>query len=109
GEQERLGARTYELEGELRQHQNVLGQTALELDRSENRILFNRQRTAELTGRLQQLTSEIEQGAVQAAQVEARAAEHGESVTAIQGEVSRVEAILATLAAATAEISGAHN
>ncbi len=44
-EQERLSARTYELEGELRQHQNVLGQTALELDRSENRILFNRQRT----------------------------------------------------------------
>ena len=61
-EQERLSSRTYELEGELRQHQNVLGQTALELDRSENRILFNRQRTAELTGRLQQLNVEIDQG-----------------------------------------------
>ena len=108
-EQERLSSRTYELEGELRQHQNVLGQTALELDRSENRILFNRQRTAELTGRLQQLTVEIEQGAAQAAQVEARAAAHGESVTAIKGEVSRVEAILANLAAASAEISGAHD
>src|SRR5579872_7615175 len=59
-EQERLSSRTYELEGELRQHQNVLGQTALELDRSENRILFNRQRTSELTGRLQQLNMEIE-------------------------------------------------
>ena len=108
-EQERLSSRTYELEGELRQHQNVLGQTALELDRSENRILFNRQRTAELTGRLQQLSVEIEQGAAQAAQVETRAAAHGESVTAIQGEVARVEAILANLAAATAEISGAHD
>ncbi len=108
-EQERLSARTYELEGELRQHQNVLGQTALELDRSENRILFNRQRTAELTGRLQQLTVEIEQGAAQAALVETRAAAHGESVTAIQGEVARVQAILSMLAAATAEISGAHN
>ena len=108
-EQERLSSRTYELEGELRQHQNVLGQTALELDRSENRILFNRQRTAELTGRLQQLNVEIEQGAAQAAQVEARAAAHGESVAAIQGEVARVEAILANLAAATAEISGAHD
>ena len=83
-EQERLSSRTYELEGELRQHQNILGQTALELDRSENRILFNRQRTAELTGRLQQLNVEIEQGAAQAAQVEARAAAHGESVAAIQ-------------------------
>ncbi|MGA7792730.1 MAG: chromosome segregation protein SMC [Candidatus Acidiferrales bacterium] len=108
-EQERLSSRTYELEGELRQHQNVLGQTALELDRSENRILFNRQRTAELTGRLQQLNVEIEQGAAQAAQVEARAAAHGESVASIQGEVSRVEAILTNLVAATAEISGAHN
>jgi chromosome segregation protein len=108
-EQERLSSRTYELEGELRQHQNVLGQTALELDRSENRILFNRQRTAELTGRLQQLNVEIEQGAAQAAQVELRAAAHGESVTAIQGEVSRVEAILTNLVATTAEISSAHN
>jgi chromosome segregation protein len=108
-EQERLGARTYELEGELRQHQNVLGQTALELDRSENRILFNKQRTSELTGRLQQLTVEIEQAAAQSAQVEARVATHGESVSALKGEVSRLEEVLATLAAASAEISGAHN
>jgi chromosome segregation protein len=108
-EQERLSSRTYELEGELRQHQNVLGQTALELDRSENRILFNRQRTTELTGRLQQLNAELEQGAAQAAHGESRAAAHGESVTAIQTEVARVEAILANLAAATAEISGAHD
>ena len=107
-EQERLTARTYELEGELRQHQNVLGQTSLELDRSENRILFNRQRTAELTGRLQQLDVEIEQAAAQSAQVEARGAAHGESVAALRGEVSRVEAALAGLAAASAELSGAH-
>ena len=108
-EQERLGARTYELEGELRHHQNVLGQTALELDRSENRILFNRQRTSELTGRVQQLDVEIEQAAAQAALVEARSAAHGESVTALQGEVARVEATLANLAAVSAEISGAHD
>lgn len=108
-EQDRLSSRAYELEGELRQHQNVLGQTALELDRSENRILFNKQRTAELTGRLQQLTAELEQGATQAAQAEERAATHGESVATIKTEVARVEAVFATLAAATAEISGAHN
>ena len=108
-EQERLSSRTYELEGELRQHQNILGQTALELDRSENRILFNRQRTAELIGRLQQLSAEIEQGAAQVAQVEGRAAAHAESVEAIKVEVARVETILATLAASTAEISGAHD
>jgi chromosome segregation protein len=108
-EQERLNARTYELEGELRQHQNVLGQTALELDRSENRILFNRQRTNELTGRRQQLSLEIEQASAQAAQVEARATSHGESVTALQNDVARLETILAALAASSAEISGAHD
>ena len=108
-EQERLSSRTYELESELRQHQNILGQTALELDRSENRILFNRQRTAESAGRLQQLNVEIDQGGAQVAEVETRANAHGESVTAIKSEVSRVEAILASLAAATAEISGAHD
>jgi chromosome segregation protein len=106
-EQERLSTRIYELEGELRQHQNILGQTALELDRSENRILFNKQRSAELTGRLQQINLEIEQGAAQAAQAEGRAAAHGESVTVIHGEVARVEAVLAGLAAASAEIAGA--
>ena len=108
-EQEKLSSRTYELEGELRQHQNILGQTALELDRSENRILFNRQRTAELNGRLQQLSVEIEQGAAQAAQVEGRAAAHGESVSSIKDDVARVEAILTSLSAATAEISGAND
>ncbi len=108
-EQERLGSRTYDLEAELRQHTNVLGQTALELDRSENRILFNRQRTSELTGRTQQLSQEIEQTSAQAAQVEARATAHGESVAEIRGQVSLVQSVLATLAAASAEISGAHN
>ena len=38
---------------------------------------------------------EIEQASAQAAQVEARATAHGESVTALQGEVARVQAILA--------------
>jgi chromosome segregation protein len=107
-EQEQLSSRIYELEGELRQHQNIFGQTALELDRSENRILFNRQRTSELTGRVQQLNTEIEQSTAQASQIEGRATAHGESVTAIKDEVARVEAILAGLAADNAEISGAH-
>jgi chromosome segregation protein len=42
-EQERLSARTYDLDGELRQTQNFLSQTALDLDRAENRITFNRE------------------------------------------------------------------
>ncbi|MDE3110128.1 MAG: AAA family ATPase, partial [Acidobacteriota bacterium] len=51
GEQERLTARTYELEGELRQIHNMLGQTALDLDRAENRITFNREQAAQLEAR----------------------------------------------------------
>jgi chromosome segregation protein len=108
-EQERLSSRIYELEGELRQQQNLLGQTALELDRSENRILFNRQRSTELTGRVQQLNFEIEQGAAQAAQAETRTTAHGESVAAIRTDVARVEGVLASLSAASAEISSAHD
>jgi chromosome segregation protein len=108
-EQERLSSRTYELEAELRQHQNIVGQTTLELDRSENRILFNKQRTAELKGRLAQMSSEIEQTSTRTAEVETRAAAHEDSVAAIKGEVARVDAILADIAAASAEISGVHD
>jgi chromosome segregation protein len=106
-EHTQLGSRAYELEGELRQHHNTLGQTALELDRSENRILFNKQRTHELTGRREQLSSEIEQASAQAAQVEARASAHGVSVAVLQSEASTLQGVLSTLAAASAEIFGA--
>ena len=47
-EQERLSARSYELDTELRQTQNLLGQTALDLDRAENRITFNREQAAQI-------------------------------------------------------------
>jgi len=42
---DRLNQRIYELDAEIRQNQNVLNLTALEVDRSENRINFNRQRS----------------------------------------------------------------
>src|SRR5713101_6252304 len=51
GEQDRLNQRIYELDAEIRQNQNVLNLTALEADRSENRIAFNCQRAEELAGR----------------------------------------------------------
>jgi chromosome segregation protein len=57
-EQDRLSQRIYSLDGEIRQNQNVLNQTALEVDRCENRITFNRTRSAELVGRNEQLASE---------------------------------------------------
>ncbi len=107
-EQERINARIFELEAELRQHQNLLGQTALELDRSENRILFNRQRSQELDGRKAQLTQEIAQTSMQVEEVEARAVTHREAVAMVRQELNIVEAGLAELAAASAQISGAH-
>ena len=66
-EQERLSARTYELDAELRQNQNLLGQTALDLDRAENRITFNREQAAQIDARAARLAMEIEQAERQAA------------------------------------------
>ena len=54
-EQDRLSQRIYSLDAELRQNQNVLNHTALEVDRSENRITFNQTRSAELAGRNEQI------------------------------------------------------
>jgi chromosome segregation protein len=98
-EQEKLSTRTYELDAELRQNQNLLGQTALELDRAENRIGFNRQRSEELEQRNQQLTGELTQIAAQVNEVEARAAEHEKTVVELRAETKRLEALLAELAA----------
>jgi chromosome segregation protein len=57
-DQDRLSQRIYSLDAEIRQNQNVLNQTALEVDRCENRITFNRTRSVELAGRNEQLAGE---------------------------------------------------
>jgi len=106
GEEDRLGARTLEVEAALRQHQNLLGQTALELDRSENRIVFSRQRAQELATRRKQLAAEIEQASAQRAQLESRATGHRAGVTALQNELASLESVLATLTAACSQIAG---
>src|ERR1700731_176533 len=62
-DQDLLNQRIYELDAELRQNQNHLNLTALEVDRSENRIAFNRQRAEELAGRHGQIAGEIAQAA----------------------------------------------
>jgi len=91
-EQERLSARTYDLDGELRQTQNLLGQTALDLDRAENRIAFNREQLAQLESRAARLTVEIEQAVRQAADLVARIATQRESVAALRGQAAALEA-----------------
>jgi len=57
-DQDRLNQRIYSLDAEIRQNQNVLNHTALEVDRIENRIAFNQTRSAELAGRNEQINVE---------------------------------------------------
>ncbi len=86
GEQDLLNQRIYELDATIRQNQNVLNLTALEVDRSENKIAFNRQRAEELAGRGSQVTAEIEAAAAQVAEWESRHAAQNESVVSLRTE-----------------------
>src|SRR4029077_7745401 len=93
-EQGRLSARTYELDAELRQSQNLLGQTALDLDRAENRITFNREQAVQLDSRAARLTLEIEQAESMATDLAARMTAQRESVAALHEQTASVEAAL---------------
>ena len=86
GEQDRLNQRIYELDAEIRQNQNVLNLTALEVDRSENRIAFNRQRGEELAGRHTQVNTELTQATAQAVEWESRSALQIQAVTLLREE-----------------------
>ena len=98
GEQDRLNQRIYELDAELRQNQNVLNLTALEVDRNENKIAFNRQRAQELASRHAQMDAELRQARTQAAEWETRSATQVHSVTLLREESGalngRVEELL---------------
>jgi chromosome segregation protein len=92
GEQDRLNQRIYELDAEIRQNQNVLNLTALETDRSENRIAFNGQRTEELAGRHAQANTELGQAQAQAADWEARSESQVQVVTLLREETGALSA-----------------
>ena len=93
-EQERLNARTYELDAELRQTHNLLGQTALDLDRAENRITFNREQLAQLASRSTRVTLEIEQAERQATDLAARMDAQRDAVTQLREQSGSVESAL---------------
>lgn len=98
GEQDRLNQRIYELDSEIRQNQNVLNLTALEVDRNENKIAFNRQRAQELAGRHAQMDAELKQARAQAAEWETRSTTQVQAVTLLREESgvlnARVEELL---------------
>jgi chromosome segregation protein len=109
GEQDRLNQRIYELDAGIRQNQNVLNLTALEVDRSENRIAFNRQRAEELAGRHAQANAELAQATAQAAEWESRSASQIQAVTLLREEsgalTARVEELAKHAESRAAQIS----
>jgi chromosome segregation protein len=86
GEQDRLNQRIYELDAEIRQNQNVLNLTTLEVDRTENRIAFNQQRASELGARRTQVSAEMAEAAVQALEWESRSTAQQLAVTSLREE-----------------------
>ncbi len=98
GEQDRLTQRIYSLDSELRQNQNVLNHTALEVDRSENRIAFNQTRSAELTGRNEQIVAERAALSAQAAEWESRNLAQQQAVQAVRTESVTLHAQVEELA-----------
>jgi chromosome segregation protein len=95
---DRLNQRIYELDAEIRQNQNVLNLTALEVDRGENRISFNRQRSEELAVRHGVVSSELTQATAQAAECERRSAAQIQAVTYLREEAGALGARVEGLA-----------
>jgi chromosome segregation protein len=98
-EQERLSQRIYDLDAQLRQGQNQLGLTTLELDRAENRIGFNRQRSRELETRKAQLAARLDELKAQSSNVRARREAHEGTVTTLLGRASALATLVEQLAA----------
>jgi chromosome segregation protein len=93
-EQERLTARTYDLDAELRNIQNMLGQTALDLDRTENRITFNREQSAQIDSRAAALLTEVAKADAQVKELNVRYAAHSETVTELRRQTAALEEAL---------------
>ena len=98
GEQDRLNQRVHELDAEIRQNQNVLNLTALEVDRAENRISFNQQRVVELVSRLTQVSAEMAEASAQTAEWEARNIAQQLAATALSQEFGVLSGRVETLA-----------
>jgi chromosome segregation protein len=93
-DQERLSNRTYELDAELRQVQNLLNQAAIELDRAENRITFNREQLAQLDSRAMRLTIEIEDATRQAEALSSRMNTQIEAIGTLGEQTTALESAL---------------
>ena len=99
GEQDRLKQRIYELDTEIRQNQNQLNLTALEADRAENKIAFNRQREEELAARRGQIGAESNQVSAQTSEWETRNASQVQATSVLREEAASLAAMVEELAA----------
>src|SRR2546422_113639 len=88
GEQDRLSQRNYELDTEIRQNQNQLNLTALEVDRADNRITFNTHRASELTGRQSQIAADLSELHTHTTDWETRSASQRQTVTMLHHEAA---------------------
>src|SRR5260370_32612950 len=109
GEQDRLSQRNYELDTEIRQNQNQLNLTALEVDRAENKIAFNTQRAAELTGRQAHIGADLGELNAHATEWETRSASQRQTVATLREEATglaaRVEELQSHAQSRMAQIS----
>ena len=94
-----LNQRVYELDAGIRQNQNHLNLTALEVDRSENRLNFNRQRAEELTARGGQLSMELTEAGAQAKDWNSRQCGQAQAVETLRSESVALGAHVAEFAA----------
>src|SRR3989454_7402931 len=92
GEQDRLSQRNYELDTEIRQNQNQLNLTALEVDRAENRITFNTHRASELTGRQSQIATDLGELHAHTTDWDTRSASQRQTVTMLRDEAAGLAA-----------------
>jgi len=102
---EQLSERTYSLDAELRHNQNLFGQTALELDRAENRINFNLQRMSELESRGHQFQVEIQQAILQSEQAGARRTAQQEAADSLRAQTHSLEVLLQQAAEKTQQLT----
>ena len=109
GERDRLSHRNYELDTEIRQNQNQLNLTALEVDRAENKITFNTERAGELTGRQGQIGADLSEVNAQTTEWETRSASQQQTVAMLREEAtglaSRVEELQSRAQSRQAQIS----
>ncbi len=93
-EQERLSARNYELESELRQTQNLASQTALDLDRAENRITFNEEQTRQIELQTARTAVEIEAAERLSNELDSRKQTHEASLIELRTSTAAMESTL---------------